>query len=77
MLEEFSDDADVLYLDLTGEKFERLGSECNKLAFNALDMEDPILVNPVGLEVRIEATFGDVTLRGIIDRLEQIGRAHV
>ena len=71
MLEEFSDDADVLYLDLTGEKFERLGSECNKLAFNTLDMEDPISVNPVGLEVRIEATFGDVTLRGIIDRLER------
>lgn len=33
-------------------------------------MEDPTAVHDVGLELRLEAKVGDLTLRGIIDRLE-------
>lgn len=35
-----------------------------------LRMEDPTRVRDVGLELRLEAQVGDLTLRGIIDRLE-------
>ncbi len=73
MLSEYETNDDVLFLGLTDAKFVKLGDECRKLALNAIEMEDPQQVNPVGLELRIEATFGDVTLRGIIDRLERDG----
>jgi putative RecB family exonuclease len=33
-------------------------------------MEDPTRVRDIGLELRLEAKVGDLTLRGIIDRLE-------
>lgn len=35
-----------------------------------LRMEDPTTVRDIGLELRLEAPVGDLTLRGIIDRLE-------
>ena len=71
MLNEFEHDDDVLFLGLEGVRFIQLGDECRKLAMNALRMEDPSMVNPIGLELRIEAEFNGVTLRGIIDRLER------
>jgi putative RecB family exonuclease len=33
-------------------------------------LEDPRAVNPIGIELRLEAEVGDLHLRGIIDRLE-------
>jgi putative RecB family exonuclease len=33
-------------------------------------LEDPRAVNPIGIELRLEAEVGDLRLRGIIDRLE-------
>jgi putative RecB family exonuclease len=33
-------------------------------------MEDPQQVHEIGLELRLEVAVGDLTLRGIIDRLE-------
>jgi putative RecB family exonuclease len=33
-------------------------------------MEDPTRINPIGVELRLEAQVGDLTLRGIIDRLD-------
>jgi putative RecB family exonuclease len=35
-----------------------------------LRMEDPRRIRDIGLELRLEAQVGDLTLRGIIDRLE-------
>jgi putative RecB family exonuclease len=34
------------------------------------DLEDPTTINPIGLELRLEATLGSLKLAGIIDRLE-------
>ncbi len=34
------------------------------------ELEDPATVRPIGLELKLSAQFGEVTLRGIIDRLE-------
>lgn len=47
--------------------FER---ECAELIERYLVMEDPTSVREIGLELRLEARVGDLTLRGIIDRLE-------
>jgi putative RecB family exonuclease len=35
-----------------------------------LRMEDPTTIHPIGVELRLEAQVGDLTLRGIIDRLD-------
>jgi putative RecB family exonuclease len=35
-----------------------------------LRMEDPTVIHPIGVELRLEAQVGDLTLRGIIDRLD-------
>ena len=34
------------------------------------DLEDPTQVNPIGLELKLEARLGDLRVRGIIDRLD-------
>jgi putative RecB family exonuclease len=34
------------------------------------DLEDPTAINPIGLELRLEARLGSLKLAGIIDRLE-------
>lgn len=44
--------------------------ECHELCANYLKLEDPRAVREIGLELRLEAAVGDLTLRGIIDRLE-------
>jgi len=44
--------------------------QCRRLVETYLRMEDPTAVRPIGLELRLSATVGDLNLRGIIDRLE-------
>jgi len=44
--------------------------ECRELCANYLKLEDPTTVREIGLELQLEAQVGDLTLRGIIDRLE-------
>lgn len=45
-------------------------AECRNLIVQYLAMEDPRQVRDIGLELRLEAQVGDLTVRGIIDRLE-------
>ena len=71
MLKEFIDHPDVTQLNLVGPAYEDLSKQCHRLAIGILEMEDPESVDPVGLEMRVEATVGPVSLRGIIDRLER------
>ncbi|MFN3258416.1 MAG: RecB family exonuclease [Ilumatobacter sp.] len=47
--------------------FER---DCRKLIERYFDMEDPTMINAIGLELRLAAQVGSLELRGIIDRLE-------
>jgi putative RecB family exonuclease len=47
--------------------FER---ECRELVANYLRIEDPTQVRDIGLELRLEAPVGELSLRGIIDRLD-------
>ncbi|MDW3213195.1 MAG: PD-(D/E)XK nuclease family protein [Ilumatobacteraceae bacterium] len=67
---EYRTDPDFTLLDLTPEQTDKFDAECRALTANYLEMEDPTQVREIGLELRLEAAVGDLTLRGIIDRLE-------
>ncbi len=45
-------------------------TEAEALVRNYFDLEDPNEVNPVGVELTLEARVGAMRLRGIIDRLD-------
>jgi putative RecB family exonuclease len=61
---------DLVGLRLDDAGLERLHREAQVLVDNYLAMEDPTTVRDIGLELRLEAPVGELTLRGIIDRLE-------
>lgn len=71
MLVEYRNEHDVKYLQLDDSAYDELGSECNQLASAVFEMEDPESIEPIGLELNVQAEIGSVTLRGIIDRLER------
>ncbi len=57
-------------LGLTDEEWDGFVVEAETLVRRYFDLEDPTRVNPIGLEIKLEAKLDKVTLRGIIDRLE-------
>lgn len=69
--EEYVDHPDVTQLFLDAAATDALWADTADLVEAYLDMEDPAVVHPEGLELRIEAPLGEFTLRGIIDRLER------
>jgi putative RecB family exonuclease len=69
-LDEYRVHADLVDLALDDEQLAAFEQECRDLAMNYLRMEDPTTVHDVGVELRLEATVGSLTLRGIIDRLD-------
>ncbi len=72
-LAEYREHPDFTLLGLDPAGVERFEHECRTLTSNYLDMEDPTRVRDIGLELRLEASVGELTLRGIIDRLELDG----
>lgn len=67
---EYREHDDVILLGLDDAATTALFDECRTIARNYLRMEDPTTVRDIGLELRLEAAVGDLTLRGIIDRLD-------
>jgi len=67
---EYRTHPDFTLLSLDDEQTAVFDDECRQLAANYLTMEDPTTIRDIGLELRLEAPVGDLTLRGIIDRLE-------
>ena len=61
---------DFTGLELTDDEVEVFDRECRDLVARYLTMEDPRAVHPIGIELRLSAEVGALTLRGIIDRLE-------
>jgi putative RecB family exonuclease len=64
--------ADPEYLDLglDADGDAALLARAQELVENYFRLEDPTAVTPIGIELRLEAPLGDLSLRGIIDRLE-------
>jgi putative RecB family exonuclease len=58
-------------LGLDAEAEEAFAAEAAMLVRRYFQLEDPRLIEPVGLELKLEVEVGSLTLRGIIDRLER------
>jgi putative RecB family exonuclease len=69
-LAEFADHPDYVGLGLDADAAARFEQECRALCDRYLTMEDPSRIREIGLELRMEADVGSLSLRGIIDRLE-------
>jgi putative RecB family exonuclease len=67
---EYRTDPDFTLLALDDAQTAVFEHEARELAANYLTMEDPTTIRDIGLELRLEAPVGALTLRGIIDRLE-------
>lgn len=67
---EFRSDPDFTGLGLDDAAEQAFAADAASLVRCYFAMEDPTTVREIGLELRLEATLGDLTLRGIIDRLE-------
>lgn len=67
---EFQADAEWLGLGLDAEGEQLLLDDAEKLVRTYFTMEDPGVVNAIGLELRLEVPVGSLHLRGIIDRLD-------
>ena len=67
---EYRSDPDFVELRLSEAQADVLFADALELVHKYLQMEDPRAVHDIGLELRLEAGVGDLTLRGIIDRLD-------
>jgi putative RecB family exonuclease len=72
-LDEYSTDPEYVGLRLDEAAALAFAADCNELIDKYFAMEDPTKVREIGLELWMEAPVGDLTLRGIIDRLELDG----
>lgn len=68
---EYRSEADFTGLQLSEAEADEFFADARQLAEGYFDIENPADVQPVGLELRVEAPVGEVLLRGIIDRLER------
>jgi putative RecB family exonuclease len=57
-------------LELSADEWQAFHADADALVRRYFELEDPRTVRPIGLELKLSAQFGAVTLRGIIDRLE-------
>ena len=69
-LDEYRSHPDYTGLRLVGADVDKFDRDCHGLIDKYFAMEDPTTVREIGLELWMEAPVGDLTLRGIIDRLE-------
>jgi putative RecB family exonuclease len=67
---EYDVDPEFTMLGLDPAEREAFHADAWSLVEAYLRIEDPTQIRDIGLELRLEAAVGDLTLRGIIDRLE-------
>ena len=63
-------DPEFASLDLDDDERARFDADAETLVRRYFELEDPTLVHPIGLELRLEARVGGVRVRGVIDRLD-------
>lgn len=69
-LDEYREHPDLTGLGFDEAQLDAFERECRELIDRYLTIEDPRQVRDIGLELRLEAQVGPLTLRGIIDRLD-------
>lgn len=69
-IEHYGDHPDLVDLSLDDDQARAFHTECRRLAARYLELEDPTVVNAIGLELKLEAKVDSLTLRGVIDRLD-------
>ncbi|MCU1461025.1 MAG: RecB family exonuclease [Acidimicrobiales bacterium] len=67
---EMADDPEFVGLGLDADAEAAFAAEAEGHVRRYFQIEDPRAVHPIGLELRLEATVGSLTLRGVIDRLD-------
>ena len=67
---ELADDPEFSGLELSDEERAQFHAEAAELVQRYFELEDPTTVQPIGLELKLQADLGKVRIRGIIDRLE-------
>jgi len=67
---ELADHPEFAGLELTPDELDTFHADAGRLVERYFELEDPTRVHPIGLELKLTAKVGKVTLRGIIDRLE-------
>src|ERR1700736_3717710 len=67
---ELADHPEFAGLELTPDELDAFHADAARLVERYFQLEDPTRVHPIGLELKLTAKIGKVTLRGIIDRLE-------
>jgi putative RecB family exonuclease len=67
---EMATDPEFVGLGLDAEAAAQFAADAEVLVRRYFALEDPTTVHPIGLELRLEAKVGSLTLRGVIDRLE-------
>ena len=70
-LEDLRTDEDFVGLALDADDEATFVEEADRLVDRYFTVEDPTAVEPVGLELMLEAQVDDIRVRGIIDRLER------
>lgn len=70
-VEELRDGTELAALGLDDPATTRFVDEGSAMVERYFDLEDPRGIEPVGLELMLEAEIGGVAVRGIIDRLER------
>ena len=68
--DELRDHPDFTDLALEPDDEAAFFADAEQLVRRYFELEDPTRVRPIGLELKLEARLGSLTLRGVIDRLE-------
>jgi putative RecB family exonuclease len=64
-------DPEFAELELTPDAWAEFHTSAQELVLRYFELEDPTRVEPIGLELKLEARLGDLRVRGIIDRLDR------
>jgi putative RecB family exonuclease len=67
---ELAEHPDFADLELSNSEWAAFDADAELLVRRYFELEDPRTVQPIGLELKLEADLGKVRLRGVIDRLE-------
>lgn len=70
-VEELRASEEFTQLELDGPATDAFVADAGRMVERYFGLEDPRAITPLGLEMMLEAEVGGVTIRGIIDRLEE------